>query len=129
MAREKFLMAKSVASSNSVLVEGAFDGSQKQSFVKRFGQKSLAPPFIALTVEPTSPRPVIKMIGIVVETNRWTSSPFSPGIWRSKMRQAAVSSRSLLRNSVPEVNKRTFLPLALSKDERESRTAGSSSTI
>jgi hypothetical protein len=29
--------------------------------------------------------PVTKMIGIVAETNRWTSSPFSPGILRSKI--------------------------------------------
>jgi hypothetical protein len=32
-------MVKRVASGNSMLVEGAFDRGQKQSFVNRFGQE------------------------------------------------------------------------------------------
>jgi hypothetical protein len=44
-------------------------------------------------------RPKMKMIGIVPETSRWTASPFSPGIWRSKMRQAGVSSRQSIQHS------------------------------
>src|SRR5246127_3698205 len=89
-----FRLSRSCSSARSMHVNSA---ASSIGFVR----KSTAPPFIALTVDGMSPRPVMKMTGIVVwaAIDSWTCSPFNPGILKSRIRHAQASWRSKSRKS------------------------------
>src|SRR5580658_6390991 len=104
----------------------------KASLLRGLVKNSRAPAFMACTDCGTSPKPVMKMIGMSMCSSAscfCNSRPFRPGSERSRTRQLGTPFLGWSRNSCADANVSGFQFSSRTNSSSDSRTDTSSSTM